>query len=569
VLPDTCATAQALSMPAMGGQLSFTADTSAAHDDEDGTCNAQAKGPELVYKLSIAAGTKVMVVASKPAGSIANPVLYLRTGACSGGTEVACSDDPGSPAAAETVTFSSATAQDAYLFVEGHGANAGPTLVTITVQPPNDDCTSPAAIAFTGGIASLNGDTRVASNSNAANDASPTCSPTAIDDGKDLFYTYTLTTAQDVDILATPADPTFHPAVYVRRPGACSSAAATDELGCDTSGLSADGTPAHLVLENQQPGTYFLIVDSTESTSGEFALDVTLSAPTPGPVNDTCAAPTLLAFTGGLATVSGDTTHAHNDNGPNDVSPSCSPSGAATGRDLVYSYTLTTPQDVQLTATPAQSNPMFEPVVYVRSACTSALATDELGCDSSGSMAPGTPASVKLYRQPAGTYFVWVDSAVDTMGAFTLDVVLSTPTPAPPNETCSSPTVLTVGGAPVQGDTGGATDDFSKTKSAPMSTACDIFDWSGNDLVYQFTAPTTGTVHAVLSPSANYDGALLVLTSTCGGPTCTNCADIGSAGATETLDITTVAGTTYFLVVDNYDRTLGSAAGAFSLVLLP
>jgi hypothetical protein len=571
VLPDTCATAQAITMPAMGGQMSFTADTSMAHDDEDGTCNAQAKGPELVYKLSMLAGTKVTAVATRPAGSLANPVLYLRASPCSGGTELACSDSPVSPAAAETVTTAATAAQDVYLFVEGRGTNVGPTLVTVSVQPPNDDCTSPTPITFTGGLATLQGDTRVARNDNQASDTSPSCSPTAIEDGKDLFYTYTLTTAQDVDITATPSDPTFHPAVYVRRPGACSSGLASDELGCDTSGLSADGTPSHLVLQNQQPGTYFLIVDSTESTSGIFTLDLALSAPTPTPTNDTCASPTALTFTGNIATITGDTTQARNDNHSTDASPTCSPSGSSTGRDLVYSYTLTTEQDVQLTATPAASNPGFEPVVYVRKpgACTSVLATDELGCVSTGSTDPGTAANLKLVRQMPGTYFVWVDSAVDTKGAFTLDVVLSAPTPPATNETCMSPTVLTVGGAPVQGDTSGATDDFSKTKSAPLSSACDIFDWDGNDLIYQFTAPTTGTVHAVVSPSANFDVALLALAATCSGAACTDYADIGGAGQSETLDLSTTAGTTYFLVVDSYDRTASSPAGSFSIVLLP
>ena len=87
------------------------------------------------------------------------------------------------------------------------------------------------------------------------------------------------------------SSPDFDPVLYVRKPNACLSALASDELDCDSAGASSGSPPAHLLLKNQQPGTYFVFVDGYVDSAGAFSLDVSLSAPTLPPSNDSCTSP--------------------------------------------------------------------------------------------------------------------------------------------------------------------------------------------------------------------------------------------------------------------------------------
>jgi hypothetical protein len=72
-------------------------------------------------------------------------------------------------------------------------------------------------------------------------------------------------------------------------------------------------------------------------------------------------------------------------------------------------------------------------------------------------------------------------------------------------------------------------------------------------------------VTATLSPSATFDGALLLLAPTCSAAQCARFADTGGAGVPEALSFSVTAGQTYFLVVDNYDSSQPHAFGQFSL----
>ena len=148
---------------------------------------------------------------------------------------------------------------------------------------------------------------------------------------------------------------------------------------------------------------------------------------------------------------------------------------------------------------------------------------------------------------------------------FTLDVLLSAPLPVPANDTCASPAVLTVGGPGVTGDTRAATDDYARGPMLPM--VCSSYRFDGNDLVYQFTAATTGTVRVTVTPSSTFDPALMVFTGTCGAAACTAALDSNASGRPETLTVSTVAGTMYYVVVDNWDRAFSSSSGTFTLAL--
>lgn len=568
VVPYTCGTPKLVGLPKVGEELTFDADTLQGIDDASGSCNLLGGGKELVYRLSIPAATTVTITAARPAGSLANPVLYVRGSPCDTAAEIACSNLP-APNAVETVTLSNKPAGDYFLFVEGVGANVGVTQVTLKVSVGNDDCDGAQALAFTGAVATATGNTNAATNSNSKDDASPSCSPTGASDGQDLVYSYTLTQARDVNVTVTPGNNSnLKPVAYVRKAGTCTSTSVADELGCFSTGAEPAETPAVVELFNQPAGTYFVFVDGAQSSSGSFVLDVTLSPPTAAPANDVCAGATPLTFVGSVAVASGDTKAATNGNAHGDATPSCSAQAADTGRDVVFSYTLTAAKDVEITVTPKATSPGFFPVAYVRkpNACASAVLSDQVGCVSTTGQASSGPLKFTLYNQPAGTYSLFIDGEDSTYGAFDIDIALGGPTLPQPNDSCASPTVLTVGGAPVAGNNTIAFDDMSESSNPPYSEACDFYSWHGKDLVYQFTAGTTGTVHIEVDPqSSDFDPGIMVLTGTCSAASCVSANDRDLSGETEELELAVVAGQTYYLVVDNFSNSGFNGTGAFTI----
>jgi hypothetical protein len=255
---------------------------------------------------------------------------------------------------------------------------------------------------------------------------------------------------------------------------------------------------------------------------------------------------------------------ATNSNDPSDNAPACGTGFLPRrwGRDLVYSYTLTGAQDLDIRVTPTTGS-AYVPAVYVRAPgqCTSFSAGAELGC-----MAETAPRATQLYlpNQAAGTYFLFVDSNSYDTGGFTLSVQKRPATLPPVNDTCATPSAL-VANVTVTGDTTGARDDFSLGSTPLYATPCRSYLFTGRDVAYSFTATTTGTVTATLSPSATFDGALLLLAPTCSAAQCARFADTGGAGVPEALSFSVTAGQTYFLVVDNYDSSQPHAFGQFSL----
>lgn len=104
---------------------------------------------------------------------------------------------------------------------------------------------------------------------------------------------------------------------------------------------------------------------------------------------------------------------------------------ALTG-DLVYSFTLASPQDVEIFASSVDGDGL--PVVSLRDD-DCALPGDEISC----AQANSAGASAHLFRHSlaAGDYFVSVAATAPTDVIVTLE--LSPPTPEPPDETCGAP----------------------------------------------------------------------------------------------------------------------------------
>lgn len=560
-MAEDCNSAQTLIIP--GTMLNFSVTTVGATDDTDGTCNTSARGAEKVYRISLAQAQDVTVSVARSGGSFANPVVYLRGSPCNGGTQLACQDSPGA-STTETVTVLNRSG-DLFLFVESYGASNGSMDVSITLSPPtvpptNDDCNNPTALTFNAqGLATANGNLTLATSSGMMGDQSPTCSFGG-GNSKDVVYTYTLTTAQDVDITATAgAQP---PVIFVRKPMACSSGLATDELGCND---SFGGMPSRITLLNQQPGTYFLWVDSGFAQVGAFTLSVQLTPTLPPPANDTCAGAQVLTFNASnLATAMGNTASATNGNLAADPSPTCNMGAKQGGLDVVYQFTTAALQDVTVTVTRTGTS-TINPVFYLRTLanCASTSSTNELTC----AAGMGAFTTQKIIRLPAGTYALWVDSTGQSeRGTFDLSVQLDPPTMPPANDTCSTATVV----MPFDPVTNpaitltGTTNVASNNNTAGPNPTCSVQARNvGADVFYSYALPVgTHQVSFAIAPLTNGYRPVAYLENACGAAaTQLACeASNGGFGMTSTLAGFTVSQTgpgTFYVGVDSNSATTG------------
>lgn len=501
---DTCATASVLSVNGSSVTRSIAIGNTVLAMNEnvsEPVCSPTARtAPDLFYSYTLTARANVTAVVRPISGSLLHPVVVLRSACSPAGAELACT-----AASAATAVQAQVLGQMPGTYVvsvDSADATTGAFQLEVEAIPTidNDACTAPQALTFTNDLATATGDTTWATNGNLAGDQSPSCSDSARGTGRDVVFSYVLTAAQDVTINVTPTgmSPSFEPVISVRGGTMCSDATASSERGC-LSPLSTSS--ATLSLVNQPAGTYFVWLDSARDTSGPFQMEVQLSAPTPPPANDSCSAPQALTFTNGIASFSGSTFQAANDNYAGDVSPTCSPSAKQNGRDVVYSFTLTQQQDVAIDVAPAGGSTLI-PAVYVRkNTCTSQLLADELVCTA----AVGGVSS-QLTRLDPGGYFLFVDSSGGTRGAFTGTVTLSAPTPAPANDSCNGQ-ALSFSGSPltaiVSGSTTAASNSNAATHNAP-ACGTDFFPRRfGRDLVYSYALAAGQDVDILVTPNGS------------------------------------------------------------------
>ncbi|MBI3184047.1 MAG: hypothetical protein HYZ28_18085 [Myxococcales bacterium] len=167
------------------------------------------------------------------------------------------------------------------------------------------------------------------------------------------------------------------------------------------------------------------------------------------PLPDTCQTAEALDLSPGSATVTGDTSRA-----TNDTRAYCSAS-AATGPDLVFSFTLTEKRRLVAVARPEPGSSL-RPVLMLKSACDPLDSSTNLGCSYRPTGAAETWLTVDGLSP--GTYWLWLDSDGDSAGAFTLTLSAESPQPA---ESCASPKVIAPfkGELLLSGDTSQAKDD--------------------------------------------------------------------------------------------------------------
>lgn len=292
-----------------------------------------------------------------------------------------------------------------------------------------------------------------------------------------------------------------------------------------------------LEIPHLPEGTYYLHMAAlSASNRGPMAFTATLGPDYPPPPNDSCASATPLDLTAATQTFSGDTRGA-----VDDFESQVAGCYLPTSRDVVYALTTPTTRghvEVVVNGTSAGFSPAIQEEGY--GSCGSGY---ESGC----ALAPDGGTSVTAWFSPqASPSYVWVEGQAGA-GAFTGTAQW---VDAPTNDQCSAPTPISVGQT-VSGDTSAAFND-----SQPCTTTA-----NGPDVFYSFTPTQSATVTATLTPSG-FDASLGVFVG-CSTTSCTASSDVAGVGGTETVTFNASRNTTYLIAVDS---AYGSA-GPYTLTL--
>jgi hypothetical protein len=343
------------------------------------------------------------------------------------------------------------------------------------VSPQGDTCADAIAVGGAG--------TYVFSTVGANDTFATSCSVTIPTAGENVVAAVTIPPGANVDLEVWVSGTTE---VAVAIQGTCGDP--SSERAC---GSGTGATDVRARARNVTPGTYFAIV--TTQAPGTVQLQVDLLAPTSPPTDVDCATATPIQ--------PGTATTVSIVNPPTVLPTSCA---ASTG-SLTYSFTLGQPQDVHVFASTLQGS--GTPVIGLRNPhCTDAV--DELECETAG--------TVPLFERslPAGTYVVTVGAT--SPSDVTLDVELSPPTTAPPDQTCTAPPAITPN----------ATLDFDL--SGHENAIKDGCAASGPDAAYDLSLAAASDVLLVQRFPETETGSVSLDTPTCDLATTLGCTTSGT-----------------------------------------
>lgn len=267
------------------------------------------------------------------------------------------------------------------------------------------------------------------------------------------------------------------------------------------------------------------------------------------PVIDTCLTGTIinpasLPFTDDSSTVGAT----------NDLDPGPGGCAPGTGVDVVYRFTPTETDVYTIGATPSSN--LFDVSLYVVTDCSNPAGTCVAG---SNILGIGRSETITTTLTAGIAYFIIIDGAFST-SAGDFHFALRRGTPA--NDDCSSPQVIAPSQLPfiTSATTFGASGELNPRMPCLRSNQAG----RGPEVLYRFVPTSTQTYVVRVTPVANYDPVVYIVTncSSLGG--CSS-ADVGGAGEVEELRRPLTAGVTYFIVVDAAE----DEAGDFQLEVEP
>jgi hypothetical protein len=124
-------------IPAAGGV--FTGSTSGS-SSQSGTCGTTNAAPEKVFQWTPAVSGTATIQTCGASGTNFDTVLYMRSGTCPTGTQVACNDDTSGCATSTNANYASrirptvTAGQTYFIIVDGYGGASGN--FTLSVTPP-------------------------------------------------------------------------------------------------------------------------------------------------------------------------------------------------------------------------------------------------------------------------------------------------------------------------------------------------------------------------------------------------------------------------------------------------
>ena len=400
---DTCATREALAVPG-----SWVRTTRGAANQYPIGCFGS--GIDTVFEFTLTEAADIAAFVRAETGSAA--VAIRAASQCANGTELACGSEavgralaPGDYVA--IVRTSQPTSFDLQIELD-----------SASTVGDNDVCSGTATdIAVGGTFSGLFAD--------VADDYSLPCRLSG--STREAAYRLVLTETSDVTLRGSVSGGSATASAFLSLTRDCNGIAS---LGC------VQSRPAELHRRSLPAGTYYVLLESSDSSSLAWTLEATVTPAAPRAEGDACITSTDITNTSLSLPI--DTLEL-------DSGTSC---GGATSvsRDASFYYTVTTTSDVTLTTEVGATH-----FVSVGSTCGDL--SSETFCTN------GTPRVEKRFLRVApGTYHVTVSTALST-GLVTATAMLSPPTFPPANDDCTAPADLT-DGMIFAGDLTAAGDDF-------------------------------------------------------------------------------------------------------------
>ncbi|MFT3841712.1 MAG: hypothetical protein QM723_32280 [Myxococcaceae bacterium] len=582
VTNDTCASPKVIVFDGGffdGGQVvTFTADLGTATDDYHGSCSSSFGG-DLVYRLNVTSAQDILISAH---GGGSDPAIYVGQSPCQsadGGYTPfrdACADRT-SVNETETLVLRNVQPGVYFLFVDAYTpSSAGTPQVTIRTGPaqtavPGDLCTAPLALFADGGAQ----DTVTATTRGAIDDSTSECSLNAGTDGGDVYFGFTTTSSRRFAATATPPltwDGGLRPELYLSPAADCATGvldSTAPRLGCSVA--AGPEQPGELVIDALPAGQWILTVDShrDESASptwGGFTLSASLSPPGTAGSNEACASAVALTLGAGpyAGTSAFGVVESTLAGAANDQQLTCN-GQLQSGPDLAWRVTTgaTAGPDGGIVVKATVSSSDFTsllPTVFLQRTCGADAGSS---CNQAASTVSETSNVAAAYLvAPANTALTaWVDTA-GAGGPFSLRLQTATP---PANERCAAAISLPLN-ASLAGTTLGAANDYDSNGVIDVQGVNDCFDdLFGADVVYAFTAPTTGTYLVKMQPEPQFNAALGIVTDCNSVNACVATADNWPESWEETVSFAAAQGVTYFIIADGFsdDLTQPGARGGF------
>jgi hypothetical protein len=266
-------------IPAGGGSFSgFTTGVSALSG-----CVAQTAGaPEKVFRWTPAVSGRA-TLETCGTGTGFDTVLYVRSGGCGGGAEVACNDDTtdcgaGGGCASSAhhgsrVSLDVTAGQTYFVVVDGYEGSCGGASGSFTLRvtapagspPPGGGggaCASPTLIPAGGG-------TFTGSTTGASTLAGQCSDVTSRSPERVFQWTPARSGVATVDTCSGQTD--FDTVIYIRRAGCTGT-----QVGCDDDSCGSRGNKGSRLRPTVTAGVpYFIVVDGDDGDAGAFTLRVT------------------------------------------------------------------------------------------------------------------------------------------------------------------------------------------------------------------------------------------------------------------------------------------------------